>query len=95
MLESAEALAPFWKLSREVAFSLLRDLVIEESERSPFGLVAREPEREPGILGSMSLGEILSEAAKLTDARHGPPRAPEWAVALDAEDWETGGPSSS
>jgi hypothetical protein len=33
----------------------------------------------------MGLGEILSEAAKLADARHGPPRAPEWALALDAE----------
>ena len=83
MLESAEALAPFWKVSREVAFSLLRDLVLEESERSPFGLVEREPESEPVTSGSMSLNEILIEAAKLTDARHGPPRAPEWAVPLD------------
>ena len=94
MLESAEALAPFWKVSREVAFTLLRDLVIEEAQRSPFGLVAieegAESEREPASLGSMSLGEILSEAAKLADARHGPPRAPEWAVPLDAEDRKEG-----
>ena len=39
----------------------------------------REPESEPVTSGSMSLNEILTEAAKLTDARHGPPRAPEWA----------------
>jgi hypothetical protein len=72
-----------------LVFDLLRDLVIEESERSPSGLVAigegNESAREPATLGSMGLGEILSEAAKLADARHGPPRAPEWALALDAE----------
>jgi hypothetical protein len=49
MLESAEALAPFLKLSRDVAFGLPRDLVIEEAERSPFGLVAREQGIEPAI----------------------------------------------
>ena len=69
---------------------MLRDLVIEEAERSPFGLVARDPEgeseREPATSGSMSLKEILAEVAKLTDARHGPPRAPEWAVPLDRGD---------
>jgi hypothetical protein len=88
MLESAESLAPFLKLSRDVVFEMIYDLVIEEAEHSPFGLVAREQgtesEREPAIVGSMSLGELLTEAAKRTDARHGPPRAPEWAVPLDA-----------
>ena len=85
MLEGAEQFAPSLNLSREVVFALLRDLVIEEAERSPFGLVGRDPESEPANAGSMSLNELLTEAAKLTDARHGPPRAPEWAVALDAE----------
>jgi hypothetical protein len=42
MLEAAEQLAPFLKLSRDVVLDLIRDLVIEEAERSPFGLVARE-----------------------------------------------------
>lgn len=89
MLQSAETLAPFLKLDTAVVFGLLQDLVIEEAERSPFGLVASEPESEsepePANLGSMSLQEILAEWARLADARHGPPRVPEWAVALDAE----------
>ena len=42
VLESAERLAPFLKLNRDVVFGLLTDLVIEEAERSPFGLAARE-----------------------------------------------------
>jgi hypothetical protein len=63
--------------SREVVFGLLRDLLIGESERSPFGLVAREPEAQPATGGSMSLSKILAEAARMADARHGPPRAPE------------------
>ncbi len=42
MLESAETLAAFWKVSRDVVFGMLRDLVIEKAERGPFGLVARE-----------------------------------------------------
>jgi len=87
MLAKAEEWAPMLLLNREVVFSVLRDLVIEESERSPFGLVAieegAESEREPTTLDSMSLGEILTEAARLADARNGPPRAPEWAVPLD------------
>jgi len=89
MLEEAEKLAAFLKLDREVVFGWLRDLVLEESERSPFGLVARDPEgesaREAARFGSMSLQEILAKWARLADARHGPPRVPEWAVALDAE----------
>ena len=39
MLESAEALAPFVKCDKAVVLGWLRDLVLEESERSPFGLV--------------------------------------------------------
>ena len=85
----AEVLAPFLKLNREVVFAMLRDLVIEESECSPFGLVAREPEgesvREPARFSEMSFAELLAEANRLADARHGQPRAPEWAVALDGE----------
>ncbi len=68
ILESAEALAPFLKLSRDVVFAMLRDLVIEEAERSPFGLVAiedgAESKREPATLGSMGLQEILAEVAR-------------------------------
>ena len=94
MLESVETLAPFLKLNRDVVFAMLRDLVSGESERSPFGLVARDPEsdseREPVASGSIGLGETLSEAAKLIDARHGQPRAPEWAVPLDAEQKNVG-----
>ena len=71
MLESAEAPAPFLKLSREVVFAMLRDLVVEE------------PEREPAELGSIRLQDVLAETARLANARHGPPRAPEWAVPLD------------
>ena len=89
MLESAETPAPFLRLDTAVVFAMLRHLVIEESERSPFGLAAieqgAESGREPASLGSMSLGELPTEAAKLTDARQGPPRAPKWALALDAE----------
>jgi hypothetical protein len=80
MLEEAEKLAAFLKLDREVVFGWLRDLVIDESERSPFGLVARE-QASPG---TMSLQEFLAEAARVADARHGRPRAPKWAVPLDA-----------
>ena len=73
-----------------MVFDLLRDPVVEEAERSPFGLMAREhegeSEREPATLGSMSLQDVLAETAKLADARHGRPRAPEWAVALDRAD---------
>ena len=75
MLESVETLAPFLKLSRDVVFAMLRDLVIEEAERSRFGLVA------------------IEEGAKAMtpgDARHGPPRAPVWAVALDTADRSSG-----
>ena len=79
MLEQAKKLAPFLKLSSEVVFGLLRDLVIEEAERAPFGLVARE-QASPG---SMGLQEFLAEAARVADARHVRPRAPEWAVPLD------------
>ena len=43
----AEVLAPFLKLNRDVVFAMLRDLVIEEAERSPFGLVAIEEGAEP------------------------------------------------
>ena len=32
-----------------MVFCLLRDLVIEESERSPFGLVDKDPEGEPAL----------------------------------------------
>ena len=81
MLESAERLAPFLKLSRDVVFGLLCDLVIEEAERSPFGLVPREqvPDsaREPATLGSVSLQELLALAARMADACHGRPGAPE------------------
>jgi hypothetical protein len=70
MLEEAESLAPLWKVSREVAFSLLCDLVIEESERSPFGSVAIEEGAE-----AMAPGKPRQDL----------PRAPEWAVALDSE----------
>jgi hypothetical protein len=47
MLEAAEQLAPFLKLSRDVVFGLLRDLVFEEANRAPFGLVAMG--RGPGV----------------------------------------------
>jgi hypothetical protein len=94
MLEEAEALAPFLKLDRAVVWGLIRDLVLEEAERSPFGLVAREQgaesAREPATLGSTSLQDVLAEHAKLADTRHGRPKAPEWAVALDAEDQSKG-----
>jgi hypothetical protein len=53
MLATAEQLAPVLRLTPEVVFGLLRDLVIEESERSPYGLVAREPEAEPAMAGSL------------------------------------------
>ena len=86
VLESAERLAPFLKLSRDVAFGLLTDLVIEEAERAPFGLVPREQVAEaagePPTRGSTSLQELLVEAARMADARHGRARAPEWAVPL-------------
>ena len=87
MLESAEALAPFLKLTRGVVFDLLCDLVIEEAERSPFGLVPREQVAEavgePATLDSMGLQELLAQAARMADTRLGRPRAPEWAVPLD------------
>jgi len=57
MLESAEALAPFLKLSRDVVFGLLCDLVIEEAERSPFGLIPREPVTE-SARGAATLGSV-------------------------------------
>ena len=63
MLDSAENLAPFLKLSREVVFDLLYDLLIGEAERAPFGLVAIEEGGEPApeqpSPGSMRFGEIL------------------------------------
>ena len=83
-------LAPFLNLSREVVFAMLRDLVIEEAERSPFGLVARDPEgesaREAARFRATSLQEILAEFTRGADGRHGLPRAPEWAMALDRGD---------
>jgi hypothetical protein len=89
MLAEAEKLAPFVKFDKAVVFGWLRDLVLEESERSPFGLVKRDPEgelaREAARFGSMSLQEILAECTRGADGRHGPPRVPKWAVALDAE----------
>ena len=39
--------------------------------------------REPASPGSMGLQEFLAEAARVADARHVRPRAPEWAVPLD------------
>jgi len=54
MLESAETPAPVLKLDTEVVFSLLQDLVIEEAERSPFGLVVR-------LSCSRSLGDLFSD----------------------------------
>ena len=90
MLESAEALAPFLKLSKDVVFGLLTDLVIEEAGRAPFGLVPRgqvaESAREPATLDSVGLQELLAGAARMDDARHGSPRAPEWAVPFDCSD---------
>jgi hypothetical protein len=47
VLDSAEALAPSSKLDRAAVSCLLLDSVIEEAERSPLGLVTREPESEP------------------------------------------------
>jgi hypothetical protein len=89
MLESAENLAPFLKLSREVVFDLPYDLVIEEAERAPFGLVAvgegSASAREQATPGSMILSELLAEAARMADARRGSPRVPEWAVPLDGK----------
>ena len=85
-------LAPFLNLSREVVFAMLRDLVIEEAKRAPFGLVAIEEgaeaelAREAARYRAMSLQEILAECARGADGRHGPPQVPGWAVALDAED---------
>jgi hypothetical protein len=77
-----------------VVFGLIRDRVFEEAERSPFGLVAREPEgdsaREPARFSETSFAELLAEANRLADARHGWPRAPEWAVPLDAENGHEG-----
>ena len=94
VLESAETLAPFLKLSRDVVFGLLTDLVIEEAERAPFGLAPREQVAdsagEPATLGSTSLQELLAQAARMADARHGRPRAPERAVPLDAGDRSKG-----
>ena len=66
VLESAERLAPFLKLSRDVVFDLLCDLVIEEAERAPFGLVAREQVAEsagePETLSSVGLQELLAHS---------------------------------
>ena len=39
----------FLNLSREVVFGWLRDLVSEESERAPFGLVALDQEGAPPL----------------------------------------------
>ena len=41
MLEEAEALAPFLKRDKEVVFRLIRDLVFEETQRSPFALTIK------------------------------------------------------
>ena len=56
MLAEAEALAPFLKLSTDVVFSLLRDLVIEESEGE---LTTPGPGGTPGrrSVSSESTGE--------------------------------------
>jgi hypothetical protein len=69
MLESAEKLAPYLKLIRDVVLGFLCDRVIEEAERSPFGLAATEEggeaAREVARFSSMSLQEILADAARL------------------------------
>jgi hypothetical protein len=94
MLEAAEALAPFLKLDKGVVFGLIRDLVIEEAGRAPFGLIARdrgpEPPREPTRLGAMRFEGFLAEAVGLIDARRVRPWAPEWAAPLDDEDRSKG-----
>ena len=90
MLEEAESLAPFLKLSRDVVFGFLCDLVIEEAERSPYGLVAieegGESAREQASPGSLRFQELLAIAERMAGSRREPPRAPEWAVSLDRGD---------
>jgi len=54
MLAKAEEWAPMLGLTREVVFGLLRDLMIEESERSPLwpgGQGARGRARDSGLRG--------------------------------------------
>ncbi len=92
MLEQAEKLAPFLKLSRGAVFGLLRDLVIEEAERSPFGLVAIEEQGpEQASPSSTSFQELLAIAEQMASTRQERPKAPVWAVPLD----RTGRPDRS